>query len=54
VGQLAVVVVVASALQMIRWRSVHVADRVALVGSVAVIAAGTYWFVERTFFPGGF
>ena len=54
VGQLAVVVVVASDLQAGGWRSVHVAERVAWVGSVAVIAAGAYWFVERTFFSGGF
>jgi tetratricopeptide (TPR) repeat protein len=26
---------------------------VTVLGSVAVIAAGGYWFVERTFFPGG-
>ena len=51
IGQLAVVLVVASALAMIRrWRS-DVAYRVALAGSVVVIAAGTYWFVERVFFP---
>jgi hypothetical protein len=24
-----------------------------MAGSVVVIAAGTYWFVERVFFPGG-
>ena len=50
IGQLAVVLVVASALAAIRrWRS-DVAYRVAYAGSVLVIAAGTYWFVERVFF----
>jgi hypothetical protein len=27
--------------------------RVAIAGSVVVIAAGSYWFVQRVFFPGG-
>ena len=49
-GQLAIVLVVAGALAMIRRRSVVGASRVALAGSVVVIAAGTYWFVERVFF----
>ena len=53
IGQLAVVLVVASALAAIRrWRS-DVGYRVAYAGSVVVIAAGTYWFVERVFFPPG-
>ena len=51
IGQLAVVLIVASALAMIRrWRS-DVGYRVAFAGSVVVIAAGAYWFVERVFFP---
>ena len=50
IGQLAVVLIVASALAAIRrWRS-DVGYRVAYAGSVVVIAAGTYWFVERVFF----
>ena len=53
IGQLAIVLLVASALAAIRRRS-HVAGyRVAFAGSVVVIAAGTYWFVQRVFFPGG-
>ena len=28
-------------------------DRVAYAGSLVVIAAGAYWFVERVFFTGG-
>lgn len=54
VGQLLVVVTVASALAAIRARSETAGRRLAVVGSVAVIAAGTFWFVQRVFFPGGF
>jgi HupE/UreJ protein len=49
-GQLAVVLVVASALAAIRRRSDVAGARVAIAGSVVVIAAGTYWFVQRVFF----
>ena len=52
-GQLAIVLPVALALAMIRRRSAVVGYRVAWAGSVVVILAGTYWFVERVFFPGG-
>jgi hypothetical protein len=45
------VLVVAGALVMIRRCSLVGASRVELAGSVVVIAAGTYWFVERVFFP---
>jgi hypothetical protein len=51
IGQLEVVLLVASVLAMIRrWRT-DVGYRVAYAGSVVVIAAGAYWFVERVFFP---
>jgi hydrogenase/urease accessory protein HupE len=53
IGQLAVVVVVASALAAVRSKSETVGRRVAFIGSVAVIAAGAFWFVERVFFPAG-
>jgi hydrogenase/urease accessory protein HupE len=53
VGQLAIVVLVAGALATIRRRSDVIGYRVARAGSVVVMAAGTYWFVERVFFPGG-
>ncbi len=53
IGQLAVVVVVASALAALRSRSEVVSRRLAWVGSVAVIAAGAFWFIQRVFFPGG-
>jgi len=53
IGQLVVVLVVASLLTAIRRRSDVMGTRVAVAGSVVVIAAGTYWFVQRVFFPGG-
>jgi hypothetical protein len=49
IGQLLIVVVVAGALILLRRRSVRGARVVATVGSIAVIAAGVYWFVERVF-----
>jgi hydrogenase/urease accessory protein HupE len=52
IGQLAIVLVVASALSAIRRRNFTLGRRVAFAGSVVVIAAGTYWFVQRVFFPG--
>lgn len=51
IGQLAVVVLVTTALILIRRRSTVAGYRVAWAGSVVVIAAGAYWFVERVFFP---
>ena len=53
VGQLLVVVVVASALAWVRARNVAVSRRLAFTGSLAVIAAGAFWFVQRVFFMGG-
>ncbi|MEQ1899030.1 MAG: HupE/UreJ family protein [Vicinamibacterales bacterium] len=53
IGQIAIVLLVASALAAIRRRSDVVGYRVAWAGSVVVMAAGAYWFVERVFFPGG-
>ena len=53
IGQLAIVLVVASGLTAIRRRSDTAGYRVAYAGSCVVIAAGTYWFVQRVFFPGG-
>jgi hydrogenase/urease accessory protein HupE len=53
IGQLGIVLLVASALAAIRRRSDAVGYRVAYAGSLVVIAAGTYWFVQRVFFPGG-
>ena len=53
IGQLAVVMVVASALAALRARSEALGRRVAVVGSVVVILAGAFWFVQRVFFAGG-
>ncbi len=52
-GQLAVVVVAASAIALVRARNEQAARRLVIVGSAIVIAAGAYWFIERVFFPGG-
>jgi hydrogenase/urease accessory protein HupE len=53
VGQLVVVVAVASILAAVRNRSAIAGKRVVVAGSWVVIAAGAFWFVERVFFPGG-
>jgi hypothetical protein len=53
IGQLAIVVIVATALAAIRRRSAVLGERLAVAGSVVVMAAGTYWFVERVFLTGG-
>ena len=51
IGQLLIVAVVAGVLLTVRRLSPPLAGRVALLGSIAVILAGTYWFVQRVFFP---
>ena len=53
IGQLGIVLVVASALAAIRRRNPIAGDRVAVAGSVIVVLAGGYWFVERVFLTGG-
>ena len=53
IGQLVVVVVIASALAALRARSEQAGRQLAFAGSVAVIAAGAFWFIQRVFFPGG-
>src|SRR5687768_1142439 len=50
IGQLAIVLLVASLLATIRRYSDRLRYRVAFARSIVVIAAGTYWFVERVFF----
>ena len=49
IGQLAIVLLVAWLLATIRRRSETLGHRLVVVGSVAVIAAGGYWFIERVF-----
>ena len=53
IGQLAVAVVVAAALMALRRRSDAAGRRVAVVGSIAVMATGAFWFIQRVFFSGG-
>jgi hydrogenase/urease accessory protein HupE len=53
VGQLFIVAIVTGALTGVRRWSPAAAARVAWAGSVVVILAGAYWFVQRVFFPAG-
>jgi hydrogenase/urease accessory protein HupE len=49
IGQIAIVAAVAAALTVVRQRNQAAAQRVAVAGSLVVIVAGAYWFVERVF-----
>jgi hypothetical protein len=49
IGQALIVVVVATVLAAIRARDAVLARRIATVGSVGVMIAGAYWFIERVF-----
>ena len=51
IGQLIVVIAVASVLTWLRARSESVGRQVAFAGSLVVIAAGAFWFIQRVFFP---
>jgi len=53
IGQVFVVVAVASALALLRRRSEAAGRRFVFAGSVVVIAAGAFWFIQRVFFSGG-
>jgi hydrogenase/urease accessory protein HupE len=53
IGQLFVVVLVATAFTMLRARSEWSRRHLVFAGSVVVMAAGAFWFVQRVFFPGG-
>jgi hydrogenase/urease accessory protein HupE len=52
-GQLLVVAVVATAIAAVRSRNEAAGRQLAVAGSVVVMAAGAFWFVQRVFFPGG-
>lgn len=52
VGQLAIVVVVASTLTAVRRRSVRASEQLAFAGSLGVIVAGGTWFVQRVLLGG--
>ncbi|HXF38476.1 MAG TPA: HupE/UreJ family protein [Blastocatellia bacterium] len=49
IGQACIVVVVAAVLAAIRNRNQALARRIMKVGSVCVILAGTWWFIQRVF-----
>lgn len=50
IGQVCIVVVVAALLAMLRKRNFVLSQRVVTIGSVIVILAGSYWFIQRVFF----
>jgi hydrogenase/urease accessory protein HupE len=50
IGQVCIVVVVASLLAALRNRNKELGQRIATIGSVIVILAGSYWFIQRVFF----
>jgi hypothetical protein len=51
IGQLTIVILVASLLAAVRRKNAVLGARITFAGSVIVIAAGAYWFVQRVFFP---
>jgi hydrogenase/urease accessory protein HupE len=53
IGQLLVVATVATALAALRSRNESAGRRLAFAGSLVVMAAGAFWFIQRVFFPGG-
>ena len=52
-GQLALVIPLALLLGALWRRRPKLARQIATGGSIVVIAGGSYWFIERVFFPGG-
>ena len=50
IGQACIVVVVASLLAALRKRNQALSRQVVVAGSVCVILAGCYWFIQRVFF----
>ncbi|MFN0107246.1 MAG: HupE/UreJ family protein [Blastocatellia bacterium] len=50
VGQICIVVLAASLLTTLRRRRPALGERVATIGSIIVILAGSYWFIQRVFF----
>ena len=53
IGQVCIVLVVASTLAAVRRRHAAWDRRIVVLGSTGVIAAGVFWFVERVFLTGG-
>lgn len=52
-GQLAIVAPSALALGLLRRARPVAAAQVAMIGSVVVVLAGAWWFIQRVFFPEG-
>lgn len=52
VGQVCLVILVASLLAALRQRYPALEKRLVVPGSLGVIAAGSYWFIQRVFFGG--
>ncbi len=52
IGQLIIVLVVATGIDQVRRRSPVRARQIATIGSLAVAAAGAYWFVDRVILTG--
>lgn len=50
IGQVCIVVVAASLLMLLRSRNPVWGDRIAKIGSIVVILAGSFWFIQRVFF----
>jgi hydrogenase/urease accessory protein HupE len=50
IGQVCIVVVAAGLLGALRSSNPRLAQQVASIGSVIVILAGSYWFIQRVFF----
>ncbi len=53
IGQLLVVITVASLFAVLRSRSEWARRQLVYAGSIVVIIAGAFWFVQRVFFPAG-
>jgi hypothetical protein len=53
IGQLLIVAVVATMFAALRSQSELVGRRLVFAGSIVVMAAGAFWFVQRIVFPGG-
>lgn len=53
IGQLLIVLAVAAALASVTQKNQVAARRLVFAGSIVVMAAGAYWFVQRVFFSGG-
>ncbi len=53
IGQLVIIVAMAWLLAALRARSVRASRQLVMAGSVVVMAAGTFWFIQRVFFPAG-